>query len=321
MVLRTFSPARAWRPAVGARLARTLGVTSHFYMTPTTEVPSVTRVEVDDARVRAFEDEHDYTALAVELLIEVGCYVCIAASILPPPPHRWNRHEAVVVGHLARLYKLISAMLDQTCQHRRETTIIFARLSFECIVNTMFLLKNDGPKIVISYIEYSMRHEKRLRDRIRTNIVARGGEPMHIEDRMLRSIEASAKDSGIDLDSIDPPKNWGGKNLFEKAKEVGLEDAYLGAFVGPSHSVHGNWQDLIEYHLDVHDDGYRAELKWHRPRPQLLSTLAHLTMETLKIFFSHAVGEAGDEVAKKFPDLEARLGTFVHLHEEFLARS
>ena len=212
-------------------------------------------------------------------------------------------------------------MLDQTCQHRRETTIIFARLSFECIVNTMFLLKNDGPEIVISYIEYSMRHEKRLRDRIRTNIVARGGEPMHIEDRMLRSIEASAKDSGIDLDSIDPPKNWGGKNLFEKAKEVGLEDAYLGAFAGPSHSVHGNWQDLIEYHLDVHDDGYRAELKWHRPRPQLLSTLAHLTMETLKIFFSHAVGEAGDEVAKKFPDLEDRLGTFVHLHEEFLARS
>ena len=84
-------------------------------MTPTTEVQSVTLVEVDYARVCAFEDEDDYTAIAVELLIEVGCHVCIAASILPPPPHCWNRHEAVVVGHLARLYKLISAMLNQTC--------------------------------------------------------------------------------------------------------------------------------------------------------------------------------------------------------------
>ena len=290
-------------------------------MNPTTEVPSVTRVEVDDARVRAFEDEHAFTGLAVRLLIEVGSYVGIAASILPPPPHRWNRHEAVVVGHLARLYKLISAMLDQTCQHRRETTFIFARLSFECIVNTMFLLKNDRPEIVTSYIEYSMRHEKRLRDRIRANIAARGGDTMHIEERMLRSIEASAKNSGINLDSVDPPKNWGGKNLFEKAKEIGFEDAYLGAFAGPSHSVHGNWQDLLEYHLDVDDDGYRADLEWHRPRPQLLSTLAHLTMKTLNLFFSHAVGEAGDEIAKKFPDLEDRLQVFVHLHEDFLARS
>ena len=30
MVLRTFSPARAWRPAVGARLARTLGFTNNL---------------------------------------------------------------------------------------------------------------------------------------------------------------------------------------------------------------------------------------------------------------------------------------------------
>jgi Family of unknown function (DUF5677) len=290
-------------------------------MTPFTEVPSVARTEVDEATVRAFEDEHDFTGLAVELLIEVGSYVCIAASILPPPPHRWNRHEAVVVGHLARLYKLISAMLDQTCQHRRETTFIFARLSFECIVNILFLLKNDRPEVVTSYIEYSMRHEKRLRDRILANIAARGGDPLHIEERMLRSIEASARNSGIDLDSIDPPRNWGGKNLFEKAKEVGLEDAYLGAFAGPSHSVHGNWQDLLEYHLDLDDEGYRADLHWHRPRPQLLTTLSHLTMKTLRTFFSHAVGGAGDEVSSNFPDLELRLSKFVELHEEFLARS
>ena len=85
--------------------------------------------------------------------------------------------------------------------------------------------------------------------------------------------------------------------------------------------MHGNWQDLIEYHLDVDDDGYRAELEWRRPRPQLLSTLAHLTIKTQKTFFSHAVDEAGDEVAKKFPDLEDRLGRFVQMHEEFLARS
>lgn len=289
-------------------------------MNPTTDVPTVTRVDVDSTKIQAFEDEHAYTGLAVELLIEAGSYICIAASILPPPPHRWNRHEAVLIGHLARLYKLISALLDQTCQHRRETTFIFARLAFECIVNTIFLIKNDRPEIVTSYIEYSMRHEKRLRDRIRAKIAARNGETWPIEERMLRSIQASAKQSGIDLDLINPSQNWGGKNLFEKAKEVGLEDAYLGAFAGPSHAVHGNWQDLLEYHLDVDDDGYTADLKWHRPRPQLLSTLAQLAVHTLQLFFSQIVGQAGDNVANGLPDLQERISMFVHLHEEFLAQ-
>jgi len=289
-------------------------------MKPTTEVPTVTRVEVAPDTIRAFADEHAFTGLAVELLIEAGSYVCIAASILPPPPHRWNRHEAVVVGHLARLYKLISAMLDQTCQHRRETTFIFGRLAFECIVNTLFLIKNDRPEVTASYIEYSMRHEKRLRDRIRRNVASRGGEVLHIEERMLRSIESSAKRSGVNLDSINPQTNWGGKNLFEKAKDVGLEEAYLGAFAGPSHAVHGNWQDLLEYHLDSDEEGYIADLQWHRPRPQLLTTLAHLTVETLAVFFSDVLGDAGNLLAEKIPDLRVRIGQFMHLHEEFLAR-
>ena len=66
-------------------------------MKPTTEIPSVTRVEVVLEQVRAFADEQAFTGLAVRLLIEVGSYVCVAANILPPPPHRWNRHESVVV--------------------------------------------------------------------------------------------------------------------------------------------------------------------------------------------------------------------------------
>ena len=50
-------------------------------------------------------------------------------------------NQAVLGGQLVRLYKLISALLDQICQHRREITFIIARLAFECIVNIRFLIK------------------------------------------------------------------------------------------------------------------------------------------------------------------------------------
>src|SRR5438132_820337 len=108
-------------------------------MTITDEIPTVNRVEVDHTVIRSFTSEYDYLRISVDLLIEVGSYICIAGNIVPPSGSTWNRHEAVLVGHLVRLYKLISALLDQTCQRRRETSFIFARLAFECIVNTMFL--------------------------------------------------------------------------------------------------------------------------------------------------------------------------------------
>lgn len=289
-------------------------------MSFTSTPPPITRVSFDAIVVRAFDHEEDYTGLSVELLVETSSHLCVAASILPSPTIRWNRHEAVLVGHLVRLYKLLSALIDQTCQRRRETSFVFARLAFECIVNTLFLIQNDNAEVIASYIEYSMRHEKRLRDRIRSNISNRGGGILPIEERMLRSIEASAKNSRVDLDQINPPQNWGGKNLFEKAKEVGLEEAYLGAFAGPSHSVHGNWQDLLEYHLDVDGDEFGPVLTWHRPRPQLLTTLSLLTIHTLETYFSSIVGKAGNEIAEKLPDLRSRIIEFVNLHEEFLSR-
>jgi len=285
-------------------------------MTVTLEIPEVKRVDVDPAVVSLFKSEHDYIALSVDLLVEVGSYVCIAGNIVPPSGETWTRHEAVLVGHLVRLYKLISALLDQTCQRRRETSFIFGRLAFECIVNTMFLIKNDRPEIIQSYV---MRHEKRLRDGIRANIEARGGDAWPIEERMLASIEKSALKSSIDLDSINPPKNWAGKNLFQKAQGVGLDAAYLGAFGGPSHSVHGNWQDLLEYHLKADGDGFVLVFEWHQPRPQLLTTIAQLSLETLSEFFSKIIGPAGSEVSQRLPDVSERLQRLVGLHEEFLA--
>ena len=269
--------------------------------------------------VSSFNSEHDYVGLSVELLIEAGSYVCIAGNIVPPSGKAWNRHEAILVGHLVRLYKLISALLDQTCQRRRETSFIFGRLAFECIVNTMFLIKNDRPEIVQSYIEHSMRHEKRLRGRVRANIAARDGNAWPIEKRMLASIERSAIESGVDLDRIDPPKNWAGKNLFEKAQDVGLDEVYLGAFGGPSHSVHGNWQDLLEYHLETEAGGFVPDFEWHQPRPQLLTTIAHLTIITLGEFLSEIIGPAGNVVAERLTDLHERVQRVVKLHEEFLA--
>jgi hypothetical protein len=187
-------------------------------------VPEIERIDVDQDTIAQFKIESDFTALAVSLMVETASYCCIAAGTLGQTP-TWDRDRAAVAGNMVRQYKLLDSFLDQVCKHREETGMILARLVFETTVNIRFLIKHFSKSLIDSYITHSLRHERKLRDTIRAKIEARGGSILPIEDRMIQSIERAAKGADVDLDAIDPKdkRPWGGKNIFEKTKEVDLE--------------------------------------------------------------------------------------------------
>jgi hypothetical protein len=221
-------------------------------------LPDIKRIEVSAETLGGYTHEEDFTALAFDLLREVTSHVCVAASLLPGDKKAWSRNEAIIGGLLVRLFKMLCAVLDQTGQRRRETAFIFARLAFECIVNIRYLVAVGSQAMFDAYVAYSLRHERRLLDEIHANIEARGGLPLPIESRMLRSIENAFAMSGLASKQVTSAvcTPWKSTTLFERAKHVGLEKAYLPMVGGPSHSVHGNWQDLLEYHLDESENGF-----------------------------------------------------------------
>ena len=283
-------------------------------------LPDIERTNVDAEMMSAFNNEDDFVGLAVGLMIETGSYVCLAATTFREK-HIWDRDLAVVCGNMVRLYKLIHTVLDQITQRRQEMSDIFTRLVFETLVNIRFMVKNYDPVLVESYIQYSFRHERRLRDLITDNIESRSGVVLPIEDRMLKSIDRSATAAGVTIEGVDlSNKPWGGKNTYEKARDVGLDFAYLAAFAGPSHSVHGNWQDI--YGNNLHWDeknGFTPNLDWRRPRPQVLFALCSLIIETLDIYFEFM---GGDEVVQvlndPLTDLKARVHQVNDAHETYL---
>lgn len=287
------------------------------------EIPDIKRTEIDESQVRVFESEADFIGLSVSFLIEVGSYICVAGNLYPAETHSWNRNEAILGGHLVRLYKLIDGLLDQTCKHRRETSFVLGRLAFECIVNLRYLITHASDELFGSYCSYSLQHERQLLARIRANIEARDGQELPIERRMINSIERSFRVSGIDVEGVSKTKerNWGGLNIFERAKAVGLEEAYLAAFGGGSHTVHGNWQDLVEYHLEgVNEDSFRADFKWHAPRPQLLDAITLHAAEAVVDFAQYLAPKESGAFVELLRDLQERVLLLSRLHEEFLSR-
>ncbi len=251
-------------------------------------VNEIEAVAVEDDTIAAYISEDQFNALTVELLKEVGSFVCVAACVMPADTKVWSRNQAIQGGHLVRLFKLISALLDQICQDRRETTFILSRLAFETIVNLAYLIECGSPELFEQYIRHSLRQEKRLHNRIVANIEARGGVRLPIEDRMLSSISAAVTKSGFSIADLSPdePRSWGQGSLYQRAKAVGFEVMYLAAFGGGSQNVHGNWMDLLEYHLDEDGNGFVPSLDWHRHRPQVASLSHKWLPMSLRVFFA-----------------------------------
>ncbi|GAA3854000.1 DUF5677 domain-containing protein [[Pseudomonas] carboxydohydrogena] len=291
-----------------------------------TQIEDIKIADVSDTRLEGFESEDEFNALSVELLIEVGSYICVAGSILPGQTGRWNRNQAILGGHLVRLYKLISALLDQVCQRRREITFIIARLTFECIVNLRFLIRHSkNPEIFDSYVAYSFKQEKRLHNRISENIEKRDGDILPVEKRMLASIARAVNMSEMNLDNLSPskPKEWGNKNLYQRAEEIGLHKVYLGTFGGPSAAVHGNWMDLLEMHLESEDEteGFTPSLTWTHPRPQIADTTALLAVDAVKDYFQLLFEEDSEFFDDRLDDLFHRIHRAMEAHEAFLINS
>jgi hypothetical protein len=287
------------------------------------DLPRIERVAVNLDEIGKFTQEDDFVELAVKLMVETANYVCVAACSMGTKLV-WDREHAAVCGNMVRLYKLLHSVLDQTCQRRQETSFILSRLVFETVVNVRYMIANFSPELIDSYIVYSFRHERKLRDVIRHNIDAREGKLLPIEDRMLKSIDRSAAAAGISLDDVELEQkgSWGGKNLFDKAEAAGLGRAYLAAFGGTSHSVHGNWQEIYGNHLHWDEkEGFTPNLDWHGPRPQVLFALCTIVIDTLDSYFAFMGGE---EIAKSFEaalsDLNDRVFILSSAHEEYLKR-
>ncbi|MCZ4270406.1 DUF5677 domain-containing protein [Rhodobacteraceae bacterium G21628-S1] len=277
---------------------------------------------VNDEDIAEFVDEDDFNRLGVSLLVEAGCYVCIAANTLGEH-EKWDRDTAAIGGNMVRLYKMISGLLDQTTQRRRDTSFIFARLVFETVVTIRYLIKHFSPDLVASYVKSSFKHEVKLRKTIEKNIAARRGVVLPIEDRMMKSIDRAFASSGLDPSDLNGyrERNWGGRNLYEKADDLGMGDAYLGAFSGPSLAVHGAWGDIYSHCLQTDGDSlFSPNTEWGYPRPQLVTASAKLCLFAIDDYFGFVGGpELQKAVQEHLSDLATRLSAFDQAHEGYLS--
>ncbi len=239
-----------------------------------------------DAEIERFDSEDKFMDAYVELLKQtieliyrvVGLRYCDPEGV----PKKIDKEEAVVGGNLIRLIKLNTSFLQNICEGKLEICYIINRCIAETAINTKFLLIEGEERVKRNYIKNSLITEKELWETIITNVKDRSGDVLPIEERMQRSIQNSFDKSDFDLGEVKRSSKW--KSIKDRANLVAGEMFYSVFYGISSHSIHGNWQDILLNNLKKIEDGFELNLQWNRPRPQIIDGAIILNLDIVKIF-------------------------------------
>jgi len=288
---------------------------------------SFEKTMIDRERMARLTSEDGFMSIAVELMKEISKITVILACSYPPAENnivrKLTRNEAILGGLFVRLAKLQSGYLDAVCQRRSEIASILERCLSETIINLIYLITQNSNELYDEYIIYSLREEKKLLDLIDKNVTSRGYE-LPIESRMRSSIMRSFDSSGLAPDQIDETnrKTWGG-SIFRRAESIGLAEAYRALFGLPSHVIHGNWQDLLRFHVKQEGDEFLPSMEWTIPRPQPIFLLGLLSAAVCELYLNEKLPDCEDRrfLLEIINDCQRRIKEADELHEHFLQKS
>jgi hypothetical protein len=274
--------------------------------------------------IESFDNENQYMDAHVELLKQTIELIFKVVELrycnVNGTPKKINKEEAVIGGNLTRLAKLNISFLQNICEGKLEICYIINRCIAETAVNTKFLLIEGEERAIRNYIKYSLITEKELWETILTNIRERGGEVLPIEERMQKSIQNSFDKSDFDLEEVKRSSKW--KSIKERANLVAGEMFYSVFYGIASHSIHGNWQDILFNNLKKVDDGFELNFEWNSPKPQIIEGAILLNLDIIKTFCERELNSNinVNTIIENREILYKYLMDLSHIHEKWILK-
>ncbi len=164
-------------------------------------------------------------------------------------PTGFSIDDATILGLLVRTWKLLKLILWIYREDSAEFAAIAERSLIEVAVTATYLLRSD--KLTLEdYRRCSYRNRLQMLEQAASGSEYYNSKPGR---RLLRSINEKLAREGLDEHSFEKQirNNWRvqGKTFHQIFKEVVGEDFYAVAYGTFSQSVHGSWQDVINFSL------------------------------------------------------------------------
>lgn len=249
---------------------------------------------VNEEEVKSFVSNSQFNDLGIGLFKEISVLIIPTSSILRLDDNKkvvpFSHEESALIGNLVRYCKLSTAFIEQVAKGRLETSLIFFRTLAETYITIKYFLKYKDENTLKHYIKHSLKLEKEILDIIK-NRVKDELLVNKIEQRIIDSIKNSFRLSDFDEEDVSKSSKWSSK-VKGRIDEILAPEAYVLMYGIASHAIHGNWQDIITFHLKEQEEGFLPDAEWTYPTLQILSGATYLSCDLLKNYATVVIPES-----------------------------
>ncbi|HET7550445.1 MAG TPA: DUF5677 domain-containing protein [Gemmatimonadaceae bacterium] len=181
-------------------------------------------------------------------------------------PTGFSYDEAPILGLLVRMWKLMKEIVRYYVDDNAEFVGILERPFIEAAVVSRFLLSNDR-SVVEDYRKCSYKDRLRfLRDHAAGSAFFVQTKP---GQRLVRSVQDKLRREGLtEADfTVQKRNRWKiqGKSFYDIFAVVERADMYAATYGMMSESIHGSWNDSIDFDLRQLEDGTFGTYPFSQP--------------------------------------------------------
>ena len=180
-------------------------------------------------------------------------------------PTGYTLDDAPIIGLLVRVWKLLKEVLKLYEQNNAEIISILERPIIEASVIATYLMRN-GPDAIEDYKKCSYK------DRLRILRDSEGGSAFFKSKpgkRIIKSVREKMDFEGLTPQDfqVQRKNRWRiqGKTFFDIFSEIVSADLYPTTYGMMSESIHGSWNESMDWDLNKNEDGTFSINPFHHP--------------------------------------------------------
>jgi hypothetical protein len=238
---------------------------------------------IDDCYKRSdLLDYHSLMQIGIESGNHIRKLIVYCIGLMTKEEHEKGEsefalHEAVIVGHLVRIYKLYDQEVFFVAENKGEISSIFNRMIFETYAIMKYLMIN-GKESIMSFIKSSFKSTMQNYRFIKEQGDHR--ELFNIEKRMIKKIENRIHLVNLSVDELLNNRNWkiDGRNFNDILAFLAQNDkkgfkwdlGYSFLFGSGSAFIHGTWYDIQINHLEEKNGKFYPKYSYDSVDPRYI---------------------------------------------------
>lgn len=207
-------------------------------------------------------------------------------------PSGFSYEDAPILGLLVRIAKLLKEVIAYYEKDNAEIISILERPLLEASTISTYLMRN-GSDVMLDYRKCSYKDRLRILRELEAGSAFFDTKP---GQRLLKSVQEKLDAEGFSKDDFGEQKKnrWKlqGKTFYDIFAEIEHADLYAPTYGMMSESIHGSWNESLDWCLIKEEDGtfranlfsYPADIRFVTPTLKFTNTSFRLWLERIDVY-------------------------------------